>query len=226
LGIGARLLDLVLPERCVACRAEGALLCDPCRLGLVRLGGTLCARCGAPTAWPVERCAECAGRRLPFASARSAVAYDTVARRLVVAWKERGLRRVAGLAAGLVVELVPQPPAQALTWIPGDPDRTLWRGLNPAEELACALAEQWQLPAAHLLTRARRIPRQRGLSRSVRRANVRNAFLPAAEPPPGVVALIDDVYTTGATVAAAAAALRRAGARAVHVVTFARAVRR
>jgi predicted amidophosphoribosyltransferase len=37
--------------------------------------------------------------------------------------------------------------------------------------------------------------------------------------------VIDDVYTTGATVGDAAGALRRAGARAVHVVTFARAVR-
>jgi adenine/guanine phosphoribosyltransferase-like PRPP-binding protein len=37
--------------------------------------------------------------------------------------------------------------------------------------------------------------------------------------------LVDDVYTSGSTVAAAASALRRAGAREVHVVTFARAVR-
>jgi predicted amidophosphoribosyltransferase len=34
------------------------------------------------------------------------------------------------------------------------------------------------------------------------------------------------VYTTGATVGSAARELRRAGARAVYVVTFARTVRR
>jgi predicted amidophosphoribosyltransferase len=38
--------------------------------------------------------------------------------------------------------------------------------------------------------------------------------------------LVDDVYTTGATVGAAAAAIRRTGAREIHVVTFARAIRR
>jgi predicted amidophosphoribosyltransferase len=38
--------------------------------------------------------------------------------------------------------------------------------------------------------------------------------------------LVDDVYTTGATVASAATELRRAGAREIHVVSFARAVRR
>jgi predicted amidophosphoribosyltransferase len=37
--------------------------------------------------------------------------------------------------------------------------------------------------------------------------------------------LVDDVYTTGSTANAAASALRRAGARHVEVVTFARAVR-
>jgi predicted amidophosphoribosyltransferase len=39
------------------------------------------------------------------------------------------------------------------------------------------------------------------------------------------VAVIDDVYTTGATLGAVATELRRAGARAVYVASFARAVR-
>jgi predicted amidophosphoribosyltransferase len=218
------LLDLLLPERCVACRVEGALLCGECRAGLIRLGGTLCARCGAPTAWPVERCGECAGRRLAFVSARAAVAYEGAARTLVGAWKERGLRRLAGVAAELVAETVHPPRAQALTWIPADADRSRWRGVNTAEGLARDLGARWQLPAAPLLVRTRRVSRQRGLSRQARRANVRGAF--SAATAPAVVALVDDVYTTGATAAAAAGALRRAGARTVHVVTFARAVRR
>lgn len=218
------LVDLLLPERCVACRAETGLLCGDCRRGLLRLGGTLCARCGAPTAWAVERCGECAGRRLAFSSARAAVAYEGAARALVGAWKEQGLRRLAGVAAGLVAETVPRPPAQALAWIPGDPDRSRWRGVNTAEALARELARRWEIPAASMLRRARSVPRQRGLPRPARRKNVQGAF--SATTASAVVGVIDDVYTTGATAAAAAAALRRAGARQVHVVTFARAVRR
>jgi predicted amidophosphoribosyltransferase len=218
------ILDLLLPDRCLACGGGEELLCPACRAGLVCLGGTLCARCGAPTAWPVERCAECAGRRVAFASARAAVAYEGAARTLVAAWKERGLRRVSALAAELVAELVPRPAVDALTFVPGDADRSRWRGVNTAEGLARALAPRWELPVAPLLSRTRVVPRQRGLSRSERRANVREAFAASSVPPR--IALTDDVYTTGATVGSAAAALRRGGARGVHVVTFARAVRR
>jgi predicted amidophosphoribosyltransferase len=219
------ILDLLLPQRCVACGCEGDLLCDGCRARLVLLRGTVCARCGFPTAWPVERCAECTGRRTSFASARAAVAYNEVARALVGSWKERGLRRLADLAADLVVDVVTPPRATVLAHVPGEPDRVGWRGVDTARELASALGRRWELPVEPLLLRARRARRQRGLSRAERRANVRDAFA-ARGAVPARVGLVDDVHTTGATALAAATALRRAGATEVHVVAFARVVRR
>ena len=98
------MLDLLLPRRCVVCGAGGTQLCADCLAGLPRIGPPLCARCGAPTAWPVRRCRECAGRRLAFASARAAVAYDAAVRRIVAGWKERGLRGLAEDAAALVAD--------------------------------------------------------------------------------------------------------------------------
>ncbi|MBD0289899.1 MAG: ComF family protein, partial [Thermoleophilia bacterium] len=81
------LLELLVPERCAGCGRVATLVCPDCREALVRIRPPLCARCGAPSAWPVERCRECAGRRIPFRSARAAVVYDALARRLVLAWK-------------------------------------------------------------------------------------------------------------------------------------------
>ena len=75
-----------------------------------------------------------------------------------------------------------------------------------------------------LLTRTGEGRRQTGLTLVERRANLRGAFAPTARSP-GSLCLVDDVYTSGATAHAAAAALRKGGARAVEVVTFARAVR-
>ncbi|HZT83893.1 MAG TPA: double zinc ribbon domain-containing protein [Gaiellaceae bacterium] len=217
------MLDLLLPQRCVVCGCGGKQLCAGCREDLPQIEPPLCARCGAPTAWPVERCRECAGRRLGFATARAAVGYDDAARRFVHAWKERGLRRLAAEAAQLVAEGVPRPAVDALTFVPADRARRLERGHNPAERLALELAAAWELPCLPLLER-RHGGRQRGRSAAERRT-VRGAFH-ATGAAPRRVAVVDDVYTTGATAAAAAAALRKAGARRVEAIAFARVLRR
>ena len=218
------LLDFVFPRRCVVCGADGAVLCSRCEAGLQRLAGPQCERCGAPTAWPVERCRECAGRRVAFARARAAVAYDDSAKRLVGAWKERGQRKLAEIAADVVDGAVARPSAYTLTFVPADENRLLRRGHNPAQRLAVELGARWQLPVVPLLVRAPGRAAQKGLTLAERRKNVRGAFA-ATGPVPRTVVLVDDVYTSGATVSAAATALRKGGARRVEVVTFARAVR-
>ncbi len=184
----------------------------------------LCARCGAPTSWPVERCRECAGRRLAFASARAAIFYRGPVRPFVRAWKEGGLRPLSSLAAEFVVGRVLRPAADVITYIPPDGDRSLRRGHHPAEGLARELGRRWGIESRALVSRRRAVARQTGLPRAERRANVRGAFGCSGRVR-GTVVLVDDVYTTGATVGAAATALRTAGAREIHVITLARAVR-
>jgi predicted amidophosphoribosyltransferase len=173
----------------------------------------------------VARCRECAGRRLAFARARSAVAYDRATRSLVRGWKERGLRRLAGVAADLVVDVVEPPAAAVVTWVPPVHDRVLERGHSTAQQLARELARRWDREPRALLERTRFVAPQRGLDLAERRGNVRGAFQ-ARSRVPARVCLVDDVYTTGATASAAASALRRAGAREVAVVTLARTLRR
>ncbi|HEY8705270.1 MAG TPA: double zinc ribbon domain-containing protein [Gaiellaceae bacterium] len=218
------MLDVLLPQRCLVCGAAGPQLCAGCRAALPVLGPPLCERCGAPTAWPVRRCSECAGRRLAFATARAAVAYDERVRLLVAGWKERGLRRLADQAASLMTERLGHPGEAVLTFVPPDGDRRLKRGYHPAERLAAALAAGWSLPCEPLLARSGTSRRQRGLSLPERRRNVAGAFRARTAAGPRVV-LVDDVYTSGATVSAAAAALVAAGAKHVEVVTFARTLR-
>jgi ComF family protein len=216
-------LDLLLPQRCLACSQPGPHVCDRCRSTLHAIVAPLCERCGAPTAWGVERCGECTGRRLAFSRARAAVAYDEPVRRIVAAWKERGLRRLASWAADVIADLVPPTVVDCVTFVPPDRDRTLRRGHHPAESLARELASRWDLQPVALLRRRRRILAQRGLERRERGRNVAGAFHARASP--RSILLVDDVYTTGATANSAASALRAAGARRVEVVTFARAIR-
>jgi ComF family protein len=200
------------------------MLCPGCLACLPRLRGPSCARCGAPTAWPVNRCLECSGRRLAFASARAAVAYHGPVRPLVAAWKERGLRLLAEEAATIIVRTVERPGVDALVFVPPDGDRSVKRGHHPAQWLARELGARWDAPTMNALGRTRTPRPQRGLSLSARRRNVAGAFV-ARSRVPTRLALVDDVYTTGSTASAASTALRAAGARRVEVVTFARTVR-
>src|SRR6266542_6950314 len=161
------MLELLLPQRCVACGRSGAALCARCLQTLPRIAPPLCERCGSPTAWPVRRCAECSGRRLPFETARAAVAYDERVRAIVAGWKEHGLRRLAATAADLVDAAIPPPEVEALTYVPPDQGRLLERGHHPAERLARELGERWQLPVVSVLSRSRPSQRQRGSSLAV-----------------------------------------------------------
>jgi len=218
------LLDLVLPRRCGVCDRVGASVCPPCLARLVPCGPPCCERCGAPGPWPVRRCVECSGRRLAFATARAAIVYEHGARALVASWKERGRRDLTGVAAELVVSVLPKPAADVITFVPGDRDRGLSRGHVPAAALASELAAAWSIPAATLLRRRPGVKRQRDLPRNERRGNVARVFT-ACGASPARVCLVDDVYTTGSTATACATALRRAGARRVDVVCLARALR-
>ena len=217
-------LELLLPQRCVVCGTRGVQLCETCLERLPRIVPPLCERCGTPTAWPVRRCRECAGRRIAFTTARSAVQYDDAVRSLVAGWKERALRRLVQSAVTLVLEVVQRPEASIVTFVPPDPDRGLKRGHHPPGRLAEELARSWELPVEALLRRRRAAKRQRGLSRAERRRNVAGVFVAPSAVPSSVV-LVDDVFTSGATANSAASALRQAGARRVEVVTFARVVR-
>ena len=217
-------VDAVLPARCVACGGPSADLCSTCRSSLRPLREPLCRLCGAPTAWPVNRCRECSGRRLAFVSARAAFVYVGPAPSIVRGWKERGLRRLGPLVAELVAERIRPPAADVITYIAPDPGRQLKRSRHPAEALSDGLGRLWSLPCVPLLARTRATERQASLPRDRRGVNARGSFAGLGDVPPRVL-LVDDVYTTGATANAAATALRQAGAAAVEVVTFARAVR-
>lgn len=231
------LLELVLPSRCAICSRPGGELCAGCRESLPRLLEPTCARCGAPLERPSESCRECAGRRLFFARARAALLYAGSVPRLIGAWKERGLRRLARPAAELLVETVPRPQVEALAFVPAQPERSLSRGFHPACALAGELSRLWELPLVHLLERTGPPRRQRGLPLAQRAQNVEGAFRVSAAAAgwraagrravviPAEICIVDDVYTSGATVSACAGALLAVGAQQVEAIVLARAVR-
>lgn len=217
-------LDLLLPRRCAGCggaggRGPGALCagCTTLLRGLPRSYGPSPAPPGLPRCW-------------------SATDYAGVARRVILAYKERGRTALAApLAACLAgvaeaalrgrtgrVVLVPVPSARAARRA---------RGHDPVGALAARTARLLAARgrpavAAPVLGQRRRVADQAGLGAASRAANLRGAFRAAGPVPPGLCVLVDDVVTTGATLAEAARALGEAGARPALAITVAATRRR
>jgi ComF family protein len=233
--VGAITVRLLFPPVCWACRrrvSEPGTLCGACWPQLRFLEKPWCPVMGTPFTHDMGAnflSAEAIAAPQPFERARAAVAYTGVARSMAQAlkyndradlapWMARWMLRAGSELIADADLVVPLP----LHW-----RRFLGRRYNQSAELGRAVACLSGLrfePEA--LRRSKVTQRQVGLHRREREDNVRGAFKVPPEAEILVrgrrVLLVDDVYTTGATVSAASRALKRGGASAVDVLTFAR----
>ncbi|MEV5299572.1 ComF family protein [Amycolatopsis methanolica] len=200
-------LDLLLPALCAGCGVAGAACCAACLLDLARPHPAPRGSAGVPV----------------YALA----AYEGTARRLVLAYKERGRRDLADPLGRAMAAAVPHlPEARAApdgTWwlVPAPSRRSASRQrggahlLRLARRCAAHLARAGHAaavaPALWLSSRARDAV---GLDRDQRAENLagRLRLEPRGHPPPGApVVLLDDVTTTGATIAACTRTLATGG---------------
>jgi ComF family protein len=219
-----RLLSLVVPPTCLACRrpaATGQPLCGACRRALPWLRHP-CARCGLPA--PASHC--CPAVAAAWDGAWAPLAYEGPARALVGALKFRGALVVADAMAAQIAAGAPGgllTPGEVLVPVPTHPRRARRRGFDQGRRLAIALGRRTGLPVAPCLVRRGAASRQLGASRR-ERLQAGRIDLAVQGPPPARAVLVDDVHTTGATLAACALALRGAGSTEVWAVTYARAI--
>lgn len=234
-------LALVYPLVCAACgessveaRADFPA-CAACWEGTRTFGGgeTLCWKCGEPARAAVPeasresvRCRRC--EAWAFVAARACGAYEGALRAAVLRLKREP--RVGPRVVRLMRETCARAPLDGATRVvpvPLHPERERERGFNQAALLARAVASAAGLPCDESsLVRTLHAERHRaGMDARARRETVERAFR-VARPRlvrGETVLLIDDVLTTGATASACASALNAAGARAVYVLTLARA---
>jgi predicted amidophosphoribosyltransferase len=199
-----RIAALAAPPLCAVCG-------DACPAA-----DALCGRCEAELlASPPPLIAAPAGTDLAFAAAQ----YEGAALAVVHALKFSRRIGLARAAAAAVAAACPGSEWRGtIVAVPPSPLRWRWRGFDPAEEIAIALAEILGLPLARPLRRLPG-PRQVGRDRAERiddppRVRARGRA-------PSRVLLVDDVRTTGATLSACARELRSAGAERVVALTFA-----
>lgn len=207
--LGRTALDLVVPQECAGCGVAGWAWCPACDRRCA--GPVLVVPAGLPTV--------------------AAAPHDGPAGRAVVAFKDRGARRVAAPLGHLLAEAVRAVlgdgrRADQPAWLVPVPARAAARrarGADHMQVLAARAARELRaggIPAHRLagLRHARGASDQRGLSRTQRHANLAGAL--RAQPlPPGWIVVVDDVLTTGATTGEAVRAVRATGAAVLGVAT-------
>ena len=191
-------------QRCEACGCNARVLCVKCRTQLFAMAQPKCD------------------------AAVVAVAYEGIARRLILNLKYRNRRQVVAVLAELLAQRVMQSvpnivtDVDVVTWAPTSTARVRRRGVDQSELLARRLARVLDVPCRRLLIKTSTNV-QTGASRDQRlRGSVYSARKPRVN---SHVVVVDDVVTTGTILRCAASALHKAGARQVTCVAVASAVR-
>ena len=195
---------MLFRQRCEACGGIARVLCVKCRAQLFAMVQPECD------------------------AAVVAVAYEGIARRLILNLKYHNRRQIVSVLVELLAQRIMQRApniatiCDVVTWAPTSTARVRRRGLDQAELLARRLARVLDVPCRQLLiktstnvqTGASREERLRGSVFSARKLGVNSHVI-----------VVDDVVTTGTTLRCAADALHKAGARQVTCVAVASAVR-
>lgn len=208
----ADLIDLLVPQECVHCARPGRSLCSSCNQELDGRGHRVDPSPVPPGLPPAFSVSE----------------YSGVARSVVLAHKERGVRSltrplgwalaraVAATGYGSVM-LVPIPSSRQSRAARGE-DTVGLLAHRAARDLIAAGVRADVQP---VLRQVRARLDQSGLGQAARTTNLAYAFVARPWRLSGAVILVDDVITTGATLAEGARALRAIGVRPVAVATVA-----
>ena len=218
------LLDLVLPEHCVACKREGSYLCADCEADLPPLQKPYCFLCAGPRV--PQLCDSCRRSAPAFDSVRAPYVFRDSARRIVHDLKYRHIRIAAPHIARLLAAYLERNPypVDTLCPVPLHPRRERSRGFNQSELIARELSRITGIPTDDdALRRTRNTHAQVSMeSPEDRRRNIVGAFECSTDMEGRRLMLIDDVVTTGSTMSECADALKNAGAANVWGLAFAR----
>lgn len=242
-------LDTILPPRCVVTGEmvdRQGMIAPGAWAELDFINDPMCTKCGIPFGFEADEdeeitgietddgkhCLQCIDYPPLYDSARSALRYNEQSRNMVLGFKHADQTHAARAFVPWLkmagADMLKD--ADALIPVPLHRWRLLKRRYNQSAMMASFLRRETKTPVLYEgLLRTRHTETQGHLNFQERRKNVKRAFI-VNEKYKGqiegkTIILMDDVYTTGSTVKECTKALKKAGAKAVHILTLARVVR-
>lgn len=212
-------VDLVYPPRCPLC---GDAIAEQ---------GGLCASCWGELEFPGDdgNRDDPDGRASNSSKVTAATIYNDASRKLILMFKHGGKIALAKLLGRLMAAQIETPAGDTplLVPVPLHHSRLWQRGFNQAALLARELEHHGKgMLLVDGLVRTKRTPSLGGLGRSAREEALTDAITVRTSRASTIngrdVILVDDVLTSGATSKACAKVLRKAGAKSVEVVCFAK----
>lgn len=230
------LIDLALPPLCLNCDApvsRNQSLCPDCWKAISFISDPCCQRCGLPFEVPVEAgtlCTDCLTDPPEYTAGRSVFLYDDASKQMILKFKHGDQLHPATAMGEWLAKAASDfmPQMEVIIPVPLHFWRLWRRRYNQAALLAQKISQLIGKPVAlQALQRVKATHSQGHHNRAERHQNMRHAFRvnPArrGQIEGKNVLLVDDVLTTGATLNECCRTLQKAGARAIYVVTLARA---
>ena len=199
-------------------------ICLYCEQKLPFNNGKICIRCGNALQQN-DSCSNCKFNKHYFVRARAPFIYEGEIKKALQSLKFNGKKHIADSLSYFLEESYKQLEIKAdyIVPLPCSKKRLLERGFNQAELLARSLCERVGVECSLNLEKVVDTAKQSNVAITERQKNVENVFKVKERKlfKGKVIVLVDDIFTTGATVDSASKEIRKAGAKAVFVLTVA-----
>lgn len=221
-------------HKCISCGKERPDsnkfgLCDECLKNFMIISGTLCEKCGEMIASENRFCDRCKVTDFGFDKNISFVVYNDVSSKIIKRLKYGKNIFLAGEIANMILPLASEIEIENVdfvSFVPLGKDRFAERGFNQAKIIAEKFAKLVGKQVISTLDRCENETHQAGLSAKDRMKNISGSFALKSNTKELVssktILVIDDVFTTGATLSECAKMLKKAGAKSVLTLTFAK----
>lgn len=222
------ILDWLFPPTCFNCGVEGYRLCPQCQTMFEVSNSNICLICGRRVR-SKGVCYQCRISRPNFDQLRSLYDYKGAVRGAIHRLKYDNDMGLAEIMADQLIEFYRTQRWQVdmIIPVPLFENKQIERGYNQSALLAIPMSLKLGIKyRSNAIIRIKNTKSQVGLSEAERWKNMSDAFM--ANPHVvnnKTILIIDDVTTTGATMNSVALAARKAGAKAIYCLTFARTFR-